>query len=105
MEEFFAYFLAYKYLVYLVFLTIFVGIEITSYIPSLMYAPLISASLSLQGVVLIGSILILGQANEEDTITLVLSSIAVSLSSVNVVGGFLITDRMLKFYKVSKIKK
>lgn len=99
MEEFFVYFLAYKYLVYLIVLSLFVGIEVVSNIPVLMHTPLMSGSNAIHGIVIIGGILILGQAKEEEVIVRILGFVSVILGSMNVIGGFLITDRMLKLYK------
>lgn len=98
MEEFFAYFLAYKYLVYLIVLSAFVGFEVVSKVPVSLHTPLLSGSNAIHGIVVLGGILILGKAREEDVFTLILGFLAVILGSMNVIGGFLITDRMLKIF-------
>ena len=78
-------------------LSVFVGIEIISKVPSILHTPLMSGSNAIHGVILVGSMLILGAANtnaEE-----VLGFLAVILATLNVVGGFVVTDRMLEMFK------
>ena len=78
-------------------LAIFVGIEIIAKVPSILHTPLMSGSNAIHGVILVGSMLILGSATtatEE-----VLGFLAVILATLNVVGGFVVTDRMLELFK------
>ncbi|HET8990673.1 MAG TPA: NAD(P) transhydrogenase subunit alpha [Acidimicrobiales bacterium] len=78
-------------------LSVFVGIEIISKVPSILHTPLMSGSNAIHGVILVGSMLILGAANthaEE-----ILGFLAVILATLNVVGGFVVTDRMLEMFK------
>jgi len=79
---------------------IFVGIELISHVPSVLHTPLMSGANAIHGVVIIGSIIVMGQA--EETISLVLGFIAVVLGTLNVVGGFVVTDRMLEMFKKRK---
>lgn len=78
-------------------LTIFVGVEIIAKVPSILHTPLMSGSNAIHGVILVGSMLILGSAttNLEE----VLGFLAVLLATLNVVGGFVVTDRMLEMFK------
>src|SRR5664280_2168264 len=78
-------------------LSIFVGIEIIAKVPSILHTPLMSGSNAIHGVILVGSMLILGSAttNLEE----VLGFLAVILGTLNVVGGFVVTDRMLEMFK------
>ena len=78
-------------------LTIFVGIEIIAKVPSILHTPLMSGSNAIHGVILVGSMLILGGANTN--LQEVLGFLAVILATLNVVGGFVVTDRMLEMFK------
>jgi NAD(P) transhydrogenase subunit alpha len=87
-------------IIYLVILMIFVGIELISHVPSVLHTPLMSGANAIHGVVIIGAIIVMGQA--EGTLSLVLGFIAVVLGTLNVVGGFVVTDRMLEMFKKKK---
>jgi len=79
---------------------IFVGVEIISHVPSVLHTPLMSGANAIHGVVIIGSIIVMGQAHQ--TASLVLGFLAVVLGTLNVVGGFVVTDRMLEMFKKKK---
>ena len=87
-------------MIYLVILMIFVGIELISHVPSVLHTPLMSGANAIHGVVIIGAIIVMGQA--EGSLSLILGFIAVILGTLNVVGGFVITDRMLEMFKKKK---
>jgi H+-translocating NAD(P) transhydrogenase subunit alpha len=87
-------------MIYLVILMIFVGIELIEKVPSVLHTPLMSGANAIHGVVIIGAIIIVGQA--ESTYAIVLGFIAVVLGTLNVVGGFVVTDRMLEMFKKKK---
>jgi NAD(P) transhydrogenase subunit alpha len=87
-------------IIYLVILMIFVGIELISHVPSVLHTPLMSGANAIHGVVIIGAIIVMGQA--EGTLSLILGFIAVILGTLNVVGGFVVTDRMLEMFKKKK---
>ncbi|MBK8484320.1 MAG: NAD(P) transhydrogenase subunit alpha [Saprospiraceae bacterium] len=87
-------------IIYLVILMIFVGIELISHVPSVLHTPLMSGANAIHGVVIIGAIIVMGQA--EETLHLILGFIAVVLGTLNVVGGFVVTDRMLEMFKKKK---
>jgi NAD(P) transhydrogenase subunit alpha len=78
-------------------LTIFVGTAIIAKVPSILHTPLMSGSNAIHGVILVGSMLILGAANTN--LEMVLGFLAVILGTLNVVGGFVVTDRMLEMFK------
>ncbi len=78
-------------------LTAFVGIEIIAKVPSILHTPLMSGSNAIHGVILVGAMLVLGSANT--TLEEVLGFLAVVLATLNVVGGFVVTDRMLEMFK------
>jgi NAD(P) transhydrogenase subunit alpha len=78
-------------------LAVFVGLEVISRVPMTLHTPLMSATNAIHGVVLVGGILILGKANGiGETI---IGMIAVVFGTLNVVGGFVVTDRMLEMFK------
>jgi NAD(P) transhydrogenase subunit alpha len=78
-------------------LAAFVGIEVISKVPSILHTPLMSGSNAIHGIILVGTIIVLGDAHgptEE-----ILGFLAVLLATLNVVGGFVVTDRMLEMFK------
>ena len=78
-------------------LAIFVGFEVISKVPTMLHTPLMSGTNAIHGIVLIGALLIAGSA--DSALEQVLAFIAVVFATVNVVGGFLVTDRMLEMFK------
>lgn len=103
MKEVLSFIAAHQEAIYLIVLMIFVGIELISHVPSVLHTPLMSGANAIHGVVIIGSIIVMGQA--EDTLSLVLGFVAVVLGTLNVVGGFVVTDRMLDMFKPKKPNK
>jgi len=93
---------AHQEMAYIVILMIFVGIEIIGKVPSVLHTPLMSGANAIHGVVIIGAIIVMGQAEEGNTIALILGFMAVILGTLNVVGGFVVTDRMLEMFKKKK---
>jgi NAD(P) transhydrogenase subunit alpha len=89
-------------LVFIVILSIFLGIEVISNVPSVLHTPLMSGANAIHGVVIIGAIIVMGQASPDNTVALVLGFLAVILGTLNVVGGFVVTDRMLEMFKKKK---
>jgi NAD(P) transhydrogenase subunit alpha len=87
-------------MIYLVILMIFVGIELIEKVPSVLHTPLMSGANAIHGVVVIGAIIIMGQA--DNMYATILGFIAVVLGTLNVVGGFVVTDRMLEMFKKKK---
>ena len=79
-------------------LAIFLGFEVISKVPTLLHTPLMSGTNAIHGIVIVGAILVMG-AGGKDTLTWVIGFIAVILASANVVGGFVVTDRMLEMFK------
>lgn len=86
-------------LIYLILLMVFVGIELISHVPSVLHTPLMSGANAIHGVVLIGAIIVLGHARDGDTFSLVLGFLGVLVGTLNVMGGFVVTDRMLEMFK------
>ncbi len=79
-------------------LAIFLGFEVISKVPALLHTPLMSGTNAIHGIVIVGAILVAGQENA-DTLTRVVGFFAVVLGTANVVGGFVVTDRMLELFK------
>jgi len=78
---------------------IFLGIEVIGRVPSVLHTPLMSGANAIHGVVLIGAIIVLGRAASDNYIALAIGFLAVILGTLNVVGGFVVTDRMLEMFK------
>ena len=89
-------------MVYIVILMIFLGIEIIGRVPSVLHTPLMSGANAIHGVVIIGAIIVMGQAESGNYVALILGFLAVVLGTLNVVGGFVVTDRMLEMFKKKK---
>ncbi len=90
----------------IVILSIFLGIEVISRVPSVLHTPLMSGANAIHGVVIIGAIIVMGQAHSDDYLALILGFLSVVLGTLNVVGGFVVTDRMLEMFdKKKKMKK
>ena len=91
-------------IIYIVILMIFVGIEVISRVPSVLHTPLMSGANAIHGVVIIGAIIVMGKAAPDNYFALILGFLAVVLGTLNVVGGFVVTDRMLEMFKSKKKK-
>ena len=94
-----------KEIIYIVILMIFVGIEIIGKVPSVLHTPLMSGANAIHGVVVIGAIIVMGKAESNNYLALGLGFLAVVLGTLNVVGGFVVTDRMLEMFKSKNSKK
>jgi H+-translocating NAD(P) transhydrogenase subunit alpha len=91
-------------MIYIVILMIFVGIEVIGRVPSVLHTPLMSGANAIHGVVIIGAIIVMGRAESNNYLALILGFLAVILGTLNVVGGFVVTDRMLEMFKSKKKK-
>ena len=89
-------------MIYIVILMIFVGIEVIGRVPSVLHTPLMSGANAIHGVVIIGAIIVMGKAESDNYLALILGFLAVILGTLNVVGGFVVTDRMLEMFKKKK---
>jgi H+-translocating NAD(P) transhydrogenase subunit alpha len=78
-------------------LTIFVGIEVISKVPTILHTPLMSGTNAIHGIILVGAIVI--AAGASSPVNIILGLVAVTLATTNVVGGFVVTDRMLEMFK------
>jgi NAD(P) transhydrogenase subunit alpha len=81
-------------------LSVFVGIEVISKVSSTLHTPLMSGANAIHGVILLGAILVTGQT--DSTVALVVGLVAIVLAAVNMVGGFVVTDRMLQMFTRKK---
>ena len=86
-------------LLYILILAIFLGVELIKHIPTILHTPLMSGANALSGVVVVGAILVMLNADPDDYLSLGLGFIAVVLGIINVVGGFAVTGRMLQMFK------
>jgi NAD(P) transhydrogenase subunit alpha len=91
-------------MIYIVILMVFVGIEVIGRVPSVLHTPLMSGANAIHGVVIIGAIIVMGKAESDNYIALIVGFLAVILGTLNVVGGFVVTDRMLEMFKSKKKK-
>jgi NAD(P) transhydrogenase subunit alpha len=90
--------------IYIVVLMIFLGIGVIGRVPSVLHTPLMSGANAIHGVVIIGAIIVTGKAESDNYLALILGFLAVILGTLNVVGGFVVTNRMLQMFS-SKSKK
>jgi NAD(P) transhydrogenase subunit alpha len=105
MNEILDFFNAHIDMVYVVILSIILGIEVIESVPSVLHTPLMSGANAIHGVVIVGAIIIMGKADPDNFLALVLGIIAVILGTLNVVGGFVVTDRMLDMFKSKNSNK
>ncbi len=89
-------------MIYIVVLSVFLGIEVIGRVPSVLHTPLMSGANAIHGVVIIGAIIVIGKAEAGNYIAIILGFMAVILGTLNVVGGFVVTDRMLEMFKKKK---
>jgi NAD(P) transhydrogenase subunit alpha len=85
--------------IYVIILSVFLGIEVISNVPAVLHTPLMSGANAIHGVVIIGAIIVMGHADSGNTLALILGFLAVVLGTLNVVGGFVVTNRMLEMFK------
>lgn len=77
-------------------LSVFVGFEVVSKVSSTLHTPLMSGANAIHGIILVGAVIVAGQA--ENTLVLVVALVAVLMATINLVGGFVVTDRMLEMF-------
>ncbi|MBX7203314.1 MAG: NAD(P) transhydrogenase subunit alpha [Bacteroidia bacterium] len=89
-------------IIYFVILSVFVGIEVIGNVPTVLHTPLMSGANAIHGVVIVGAIYVMLHLHEDNLAGLILGFFAVLLGTLNVVGGFVVTDRMLEMFKKKK---
>ena len=99
METMFSWLSLHQEMIYIVILSVFLGIEVIGRVPSVLHTPLMSGANAIHGVVIIGAIIVMGKAESNNLLALTLGFLAVILGTLNVVGGFVVTDRMLEMFK------
>ena len=102
MEQFLTFFNDNKDMIYFIILSVFVGVEVIGGVPTVLHTPLMSGANAIHGVVIVGAIYVMLNVNPTDTVALILGCLAVLLGTLNVVGGFVVTDRMLEMFKKKK---
>ena len=105
MESILNWFYMHEQMIYIVILMIFVGIEVIGRVPSVLHTPLMSGANAIHGVVIIGAIIVMGQAEPDNYLALILGFVAVVVGTLNVVGGFVVTDRMVEMFNSKKKKE
>lgn len=86
-------------MIYFVVLSIFVGVEVIGGVPTVLHTPLMSGANAIHGVVIVGAIYVMLNVDPSNVVALILGFLAVLLGTLNVVGGFVVTDRMLEMFK------
>ena len=89
----------YPITIYMVVLAIYLGFELISKVPTVLHTPLMSGANAISGVVIIGAILLIRQAQSTDYLALGLGFVGIILGTINVVGGHSVTNRMLEMFK------
>jgi len=82
---------------YIFVLAVYVGFEIIAKVPQMLHTPLMSGSNAISGITLVGAVVVAGRS--ESTLSTVLAVVAVAFAMINVVGGFMVTDRMLQMFR------
>jgi len=103
MEQALIFFFEYKLEIFIIALSIFVGIEVISHVPAVLHTPLMSGANAVSGVIIIGGIILVGHADLSSfSFSLIFGILALIFGTLNVVGGFAVTDRMLEMFKKKK---
>ena len=102
MNDLIQFFTENKEMIFIVILMIFVGVEVIGKVPAVLHTPLMSGANAIHGVVVVGAILLMLNTEPDNYLALVLGTVAVFLGTLNVVGGFVVTDRMLEMFKKKK---
>lgn len=102
MESFFNWIMANEQIIYILILVIFLGFIVISRVPTVLHTPLMSHANAISGVVIIGAIIVMGRVDPNNYVALILGLLAVIFGTMNVVGGFAVTDRMLEMFKKKK---
>lgn len=86
-------------LAFVFLLAMFLGLELIAKVPSTLHTPLMSGSNAISGITVIGAMVLVGRAQDGSQVSAILGAIAIGFAMVNVIGGYLVTDRMLKMFK------
>ena len=99
MNDLLVFFYSYKETIFIIVLSVFLGIEVISHVPSVLHTPLMSGANAISGVIIIGGIILVGHAELKLSVEMILGIMAVLMGTLNVAGGFVVTDRMLEMFK------
>ena len=99
MDQVFDFIIANREIFYFIILSVFVGVEVIGGVPSVLHTPLMSGANAIHGVVIVGAIIVMLDTDPSNILGLILRFLAVILGTLNVVGGFVVTDRMLEMFK------
>ena len=103
MESILVFFFNNKEAIFIIVLTIFLGFEVISNVPSVLHTPLMSGANAISGVIIIGGIILVGHADTSSVnLNMILGILAILFGTLNVTGGFVVTDRMLEMFKKKK---
>lgn len=103
MNEILIFFFSFREAIFIMVLCIFLGIEVISNVPSVLHTPLMSGANAIHGVIIIGAIILVGHADTSTiSFKLIFGVLAIVLATINVMGGFAVTDRMLEMFKKKK---
>lgn len=86
-------------MIYFLILAILLGVEVISNVPAILHTPLMSGANAIHGVVVVGAIIVMLQASPDNYLALGVGFLAVIVGTLNVIGGFVVTDRMLEMFK------
>lgn len=86
-------------MIYFLILAVLLGVEVISNVPAILHTPLMSGANAIHGVVIVGAIIVMLQASPDDYAAQIIGFLAVVMGTLNVVGGFVVTDRMLEMFK------
>ena len=105
MDNILVFFYENKEVIFIIALSVFLGIEVISNVPSVLHTPLMSGANAISGVIIIGGIILVGHTSLDTiSLNLVLGILAVLFGTLNVAGGFIVTDRMLDMFRKKKKK-
>jgi len=103
MEALMEFIYLYRLEIFILILAGFLGMEVISNVPSVLHTPLMSGANAISGVIIIGGIILLGHADlTRISVTAIIGIVAVFMATLNVAGGFVVTDRMLQMFKKKK---
>lgn len=106
MEQILKFFFENKEAIFIIVLSIFLGFEVISNVPSILHTPLMSGANAISGISIIGGIILTGHADTSSlNINLILGIFAILFGTINVAGGYVVTDRMLAMFKKRKKTK
>lgn len=89
-------------MLYILVFAVFLGMEVIGKVPTVLHTPLMSGANAISGVVVIGAIILIRNAAPGDYIILIIGMLGIALATINVIGGFAVTDRMLQMFKKKK---